>query len=165
MKAYRPQQQGYSSSCMSSEIPGLICVTCRHQQGSRGDGKKNKIRKKHPFSKVLDVVLERGSQICLSAYKMYKQGVDAARRGWGRSTQLCQTHHLLTGPLPRSSHAKRRPRGPQVQLDTGEACRQRARETPTFPCHCAGLQAPSTSLYLVSNNKVHERQQHLPPGN
>lgn len=28
-------------------------------------------------------------KFCLSVYKTYKQVVDAARRGWGRSTQPC----------------------------------------------------------------------------
>lgn len=66
------------------ETPGLIYVTYKHQQG----GKKNTIIKHHPFSKVLDVVLEGSSQICLSAYETYKQGMDAARKGWGRGMQL-----------------------------------------------------------------------------
>lgn len=97
----------------------MIYVTYRHQQG----GKKHKIIKTHPFSNVLDDVLEGGSKICLSAYKTYKQGVDATRRGWGRGMQLL-THHFLTGPPPASSHVKRRPACFQVQMDTGEAGRQ-----------------------------------------
>lgn len=48
-KAYCSLQRGYSSSCMSSNTPGFVCVTCRHQQGGRDKKtkrKKNKLNKK-----------------------------------------------------------------------------------------------------------------------
>lgn len=121
----------------------MIYVTYRHQQG----GKKNKIIKTHPFSNVLDVVLGGGSKICLSAYKTYKQGVDAARRGWGRGMQLL-TLQFLTGPPPMSSRVKRRPGCSQVQMDTGEAGRQEIQgDTYTSLSLC---RAPGSLRLLVS---------------